>query len=333
MIVFFFIVIACMRVVQSYSGKQVSMLTDTRMKFFEYGAYYQFVSAALSVVLLIFGGFYGFDVPTALCSLLTALLFAVNLYASMEALKGGTLVLCSMFSQGGLFVPCFLGIFLFDEPMSVFQWIGLAAFVCSAGLLASGSNQVSKKLTARTVVMLFFDLLANGFVMVVQKYFALLVPNGNVAVYSFMTFAFNATILFGCALCLFLFGRKKAKSVAKAALYSPERAGAGEIAEQEKPIAETESSENTVRKYPFEKLHKKHYIFGAALGLAVFLINILVTTLSKTVPSVVLFPISSAISLSITTLIGAVVYKEKLTVKNLFGVLLGLASIIVMNVL
>ena len=173
MIVGLFIIIACMRVIQSYSNKQVSMLIDSRMKFFEYGAYYQFVSAAFSIVTLCIAGFYGLDGVTAICALLSALLFAVELYAGIEALKGGTMVLCSMFAQGGLFVPCILGIFLFNEPMSIFQWLGLAVFVCSAGLLASGSNESGQKLTWRTVGMLFLSFLSGGFVMVVQKYFAI----------------------------------------------------------------------------------------------------------------------------------------------------------------
>lgn len=276
------------------------MLIDSRMKFFEYGAYYQFVSAAFSIVTLCIAGFYGLDGVTAICALLSALLFAVELYAGIEALKGGTMVLCSMFAQGGLFVPCILGIFLFNEPMSIFQWLGLAVFVCSAGLLASGSNESGQKLTWRTVGMLFLSFLSGGFVMVVQKYFAILVPDGNVAMFSFLTFAFNAVILAGAALALFIFGGK---------------------------------TEDGQRKYAYEKLHKKQYVFGALLGLAVFAINLIVTSMAKKVPSVVLFPVSSAISLAITTTIGAVVYKEKLTLKNVCGVVLGLASVIVINVL
>ena len=300
MVALCFIVIACMRVVQSYCGKRASTLVNSRMNFFEYGAFYQFVSAMLAVITLCVSGFYGFDFPTAVCALLAAVLFAINLYANIEALKGATMVLCSMFAQGGLFVPCILGIFLFNEPMNIFQWLGLATFVVSAGLLAGSSNKENKKLTLRTVLMLFLDFLANGFVMVVQKYFAILVPNGNVAVYSFLTFSFNTIILVACAGCLFLFG------------------------------GETDEGK---RKYPYEKMDKKQYVFGALLGLAVFLINWLVTTLARTVPSVVLFPVSSAISLAITTAVGAIVYKEKITLKNLCGILLGLASIIVINVL
>ena len=79
-------------------------------------------------------------------------------------------------------------------------------------------------------------------------------------------------------------------------------------------------------------LSKTLLICGALLAFALFVINYLVTELGKTVDSVILFPVSSALTISITTLIGWVVFKEKLTIKNFIGLVVGLLGIVVIGI-
>lgn len=55
------------------------------------------------------------------------------------------------------------------------------------------------------------------------------------------------------------------------------------------------------------------------------------TTLAKSVSSVALFTVTSALSVIITCIVGAAMFKEKLTVKNIIGLLLGFASIVIVN--
>ena len=286
-----------MRVIQKVCSKKASNLLDSSDKFFRYGAYYQGMSAVFALILLCFVGFYGFDLITFLCAFLTAIFFALDLYSGIEAIKGATLGVCNMAAMGGLFIPCIVGIFLFNEPMSLWQWFGLAIFVASIYFLASDSKATYNKFTKKTLLMLITSFLVNGAVMVVQKYFAILAPGGNVAAYSFLTFGFNAVIMLICFAVLWLKGRK------------------------------------AVEPSKLEKLPKRLYIYGALLAVAVFAINQLVTTMAQTVPSVILFTVSSAISVIITCIVGATVFKEKITWKNIIGLILGIGSIVIVNVL
>ena len=64
-----------------------------------------------------------------------------------------------------------------------------------------------------------------------------------------------------------------------------------------------------------------------------FTLNLLITMLAKTVPSVVLFPVSACIAITITTLIGAIVFKEKLTLRKIIGIAFGIGSIVIINLL
>ncbi len=302
MVILFFVVIAVMRVVQRISGKKASALVNDRATFFEYGAYYQAISAALAVIYLCFVGFRGFDIPTLICAGIAALFFAVELYASIEAIKGCSLVVNQMVASGGLLVPCVAGIFLFDEPMGIWQWLGLALFFLSVYLLASDSKKENKTFTAKTLLMLLLTFIAEGAIMLVQKYFAIYSPNGNVGLYSALTFGLNAAFLLTCRLVLLL----------------------------QKSKAEGEEGK---RLFPLKKMDNKLFLYGGLLAVALFTINQLVTTMAKTVPSAVLFTVSSALSILITCIVGATIFKEKITVKKIIGMLVGFVAIVIVSVL
>jgi drug/metabolite transporter (DMT)-like permease len=160
------------------------------------------------------------------------------------------------------------------------------------------------KITVKTIVMLVITLLAGGGTMVAQKAFAKIVPNGSVAMYSFLMFALNAIILYACY--------------------------AGSIfGEKGKACAEQKQEEI---KQP-KGLSKTLLICGLILAFAVFLINMLVTELGKSVDSAILFSVSYAISIIITILVGSIYYKEKITLKNVIGVVLCVGALAIINFL
>lgn len=309
---FFFILIGLARIIESLCNKRTSSLVTSRTKFFAYGAYYEAASAAFSLIALVFAGFYGFDGITVLCAAAQGLMFIFELFTNLAAIRGGTLILCNMFAMGGLIIPCVAGIFLFDEAMSLGQWAGLALFIVSAAILASDSNKTNVKLTPKTLVLLIVNLLVNGGVMIFQKVFALYRPDGNVALYSFLTFAINAVVLSICLLVRTLINKR-----------TPALTGAA-------PEPGVSGNENADTHTRFEKIL---YLYGALLALAIFTLNLLVTMLAKTVPSVVLFPVSACIAITVTTLIGAIVFKEKLTLRKIIGIAFGIGSIVIINLL
>ena len=294
-----FLIIALMRVVQAVCNKKASTLVIGRRSFFGYGAFYQFTAAFFSLLYLWKTGFSGWNAETVLLALCSALFLTVNLFADLEAVKGAPLAVCTMFAMGGLFLPCVIGIFLFNEPMRVMQWLALAVFIVSIYLLGSESATAEKRLTIKTVLMLVLSCFANGMVMLTQKYFAFRVADGNVAFYSCLTFTMSALIL-GCCF------------LGQSGLFK--------------------------RKQRVEKRQSRTafpgmlYVYGTALAFALFMINLLVTMLAGTLSSVVLYTVSSCITIMITTLVGFFGFQEKLTVKNLAGLLLGILSVVFSNI-
>lgn len=79
------------------------------------------------------------------------------------------------------------------------------------------------------------------------------------------------------------------------------------------------------------KLGKTLYICGIALAAAVFVINQFATTLTALLPPVFLFTFINGGGTIISTLVAAVMYKEKLSVYSILGVIIGIGSMIMIK--
>lgn len=76
------------------------------------------------------------------------------------------------------------------------------------------------------------------------------------------------------------------------------------------------------------RLSKKLLVCGLALAVAVFVINQPATLSTALVSPVVLFAFINGGGTIIATVVAAVLYREKLTVSSVAGVLLGIASLV-----
>ena len=80
------------------------------------------------------------------------------------------------------------------------------------------------------------------------------------------------------------------------------------------------------------KLDKRIYFWSIFLAIAVFLVSQLITLCASTVSPVVLFSITCGGATIISTMVGAVVYKEKFTKETAIGVILGVGALIMIKV-
>jgi drug/metabolite transporter (DMT)-like permease len=307
LIVLSFGAIALMRVAQKVTAKKVSREVQGRM-FFRYGGYYNLLSALFSLITLFMVGFDGFNIPTILCALATAICLALELFATIEGLKVTTLVVNQMFSVGALIIPCIVGIFFFNEPMSIWQWLGVLLFAIAMYFMVSETKvkQDKKKgrFSLKTILLLLLTLFSGGGTMVAQKAFAVVVPNGSVATYSFLMFALNAIILYVGY-------------------------GISSLAKNNK----TQTMETELQEKQNCGLPRGLIVCGLILAFAVFVINMLVTELGKYISSAILFSVSYAIGIVITILVGAIFYKEKITIKNIIGIVLCVGALALINFL
>ncbi len=79
------------------------------------------------------------------------------------------------------------------------------------------------------------------------------------------------------------------------------------------------------------RLNRTLLLCGAALAGALFVINQLATTLTTALPPVVLFTVINGGATIISTLVAAILYGERLTVRSVAGVLLGILSMVIIK--
>ena len=289
-------IILVMRVVQSSFSKRASNLLPESVsgKTFYFGVSKLFAAAFALVAILIGGDFSLPDLPTVSIAALSGISLAISSICSTLAIRTGTIVLNSLFGTAGLLVPCIAGIFWFDQPMSWPQWVGIAVLFFSAYLLIASSKEIYSTFSLKTFLLLLGSLLSNGLTMLFQMLFSRQVPDGNVSVFSFFTFAIPAVLLFAAAP---LFRQKGQPS--------------------EKPLT--------------QMLPKELVIYALLLSFAVFVINQLATLASATVPPAVLFALINGGATIISAIVGAAMFRERLTFKSVCGILLGVVSLVVIK--
>ena len=301
-IILFFLIIGLMRVVQKVCSKKVSNQIENNV-YFHYGAYYQLLSAVFSLIALFFVDFQGFDWQTFWLAVGAAVFTAIVLFTEIEALKGSSLIVGQMFDAGSIVIPCLFGHFFGSQPMTIWQWLGLLLFMVAMYLMLSqsGKNKDAKqtKLSPKTLILLIVMWLAAGGLMVIQNG----VGETHSEMFCFIMFAVNALVLYVCYFVQGLLAKKSKRNIGE-----------------------------TQNKF-FKPLSKLFLVCGAFLALALFAINFLVVNLSTKLSALgqqpLLFPLSAAIAITVTTLVGRFVYKEKMFLRNVIGMVLSAIAVII----
>lgn len=272
-----------------------------------YGAYRNAISALLGLILvLISGGGFRLGATGLLISLCSGVMLSVSGFCGIMCLKTGTVSLASIFSTAGILIPIIAGVF-FGTPVSAMQCAGLALFFVSAYLLIGDSKKATGKFTVATFFLLIGCLFAEGLTMLSQQAFTKYVPDGSVSAFSFITFCIAAV----SNLVMFAFFRNK--KIPVPGEEKPENSGP--------PAAPVQSV----------KFSKRLTVCGIALAVAVFVINQFATLATALVSPVILFTFINGGGTVISTVVAAIMYKEKLTPQKIAGVAVGIVSLVVVK--
>lgn len=289
------IIMLC-RVAQHLCTKKTSNQMTGMLCFFKYSAYRQLLSAAFGfgLILIAHSGFQC-DSATIVISVFSGLMLVLASGLSLAILKTSTVALASLFSTAGILVPCIAGIFLFHTPMSIGQWVGVLLFFVAAYFLISSSAKIYCKPSAKAFLMLLGLMLAEGFTMLAQQMFTHYVPDGDVSVFSFLSFGIVGVFMLIAAL---LNRNRSDEKEAASSKLTPDLLG-----------------------------------LGAVLSAAVFIINQLATLATAIVPPAVLFTFINGGSTIIGAIVAALFFHEKLTPRSIAGILLGVAALVIIKIM
>ena len=295
MAIFYISIIMVMRVIQSIYSKKANLTIPNGVSaYVKYITISKFLAAFFATIALFFSKeSFHFNLQGFIIATCSGICLTINSFCGIKALSGGTMVLNSVFATSGLLIPCVLGIFVFNEPMSFFQVICIIALIVSVILLIGSSKKIFKGFSLSILKYLLGSFLTNGSVMFCQKLFGFLQPNGNVTMFSLLTFLIPSVLL------LIFWGFIKARD-------------AKEKANEE----------------PFPKAL---VLYAVYLAFAVFIVQQFVTLLTPMLSSAVLFTFVNGGATIITTIVGAILYKEKITLKSAVAIIIAIISLILIK--
>ncbi len=295
LIILLLMVVMLMRVLQSVFNKKAALVLPGGLKpYISYITFSKLLAAVFAFVLVIQEGNYsGINSEALLIASCSGLCLAIGSVCGIKALLGGTVALSSMFGTAGMIIPIILGIFVFNEPVSPLQWLCIAVLFVSVLLLVSSVKSTLKNFSFKTVGYLIGSFVSNGLVMFCQKLFGERQPNGNVAMFSMLTFLVPTVVL---AVILGVMCATKAEKQTSAIL------------------------------------PKKLVLYSAILAFAVFVIQQVVTMLTGELSGAVLFTVVNGGATVIAAIVGAIMYKEKITVRSCIGIILGIAAMVCIKI-
>lgn len=295
--------IGVLRIFQSSLNKQSSKHLESINTYLRFGVYFESVAALFALFYLCILGFNGFNSFTVVCSLLMGTAFLIELTTSLKALQNAPLPLCTMCSLGGgIILPAISGIFFFNEPMNVFGWLGVALFFISAYFLMPYEKK-TVHIKKSTVVFLLCNFVINGCCGIISKFFAVGKEDGNAAMFACLSYVF-AAILFG-AVVFFTKVRRDTSAQAQKL-----QAGSRQAF-----------------------LPKPVYISGGAVGVICASIVFFTTVLSRTVSIIVLNTLPNAVCLIGSLAVEALWFGNKLTLRQIIGVVLNILATVIIVLL
>lgn len=280
------------RIFQNIFTKRTSGLVSGKTELMTFTSYQYLLCMLLSLPALLSAKFVFPTAPAIIWAVIGGIAMFSSSICCLMALRSGVLfILTTLFSSISIMIPNIASIFMFKESLSLPQWIASAALIYSAYLLLGCSKEAYKTFSLKSVLFLIGIFIAEGFTMLSSKAYAAYAPGADAAFYT--SFAFGtAFILTGI---MSFFEIRKAHSSL------------------------------------FSIMNKKLCLCGFVLSLMLFIIMYLSTIAAGLVPAVILYSVVSGASLILSLLTARIFFKEPVTRKNIIGLIIAMAALIVIN--
>lgn len=255
-----------------------------------------FVVAFLSALLFTIkdiGRLFEISAFSFVLSIFFGLSIALTQIFQSKALGQGPASTVTLIYACGFLIPIFYGLFFWGESVSLFQWLGIVLLLFSLTLCLI-KKEKHRELSSWIPVAVA-AMIGSGASAVFQK--------------THQYSEFSSEISFYLLFCLFF------SSIFTGIAYL------------------FTGDEQSVKKEAVDKKRafSKNFIIPVCLGICVGVLNFLNLILSGNLPSVILFPIYNVGSMLLVILLSAIIYKDKMTMLQKIGFLLGIAAILLIG--
>lgn len=252
----------------------------------------------IGVLLIIAGGNTGQLKPTPeilAISALSGVTTSVFVVCWLISVKKGAYMMLDVFMMLGVLVPIIAGRFVFGEAIKLTQWLGIGVLFIAVMIMCSYNNSIKEKMSISALMLLIVCGAANGLTDFSQKLFVKQLSDVPVAVFNFYTYVFSAAVL-GIFLVVFSI-RERAQGAAG--------------------------------------ISGLKHIFGyiAVMSVCLFANSYFKTKAAGFLDSAQLYPLNQGLALTLSSIMSAVLFHERLTLKCIIGLALSFAGLIIINVL
>ena len=276
-------------------GKLASKETNNRILVFKYSLYGALLSVGIGLVLVLVNkATFSFDFVTLSTALLFGVMMSVCQIATLYALQVTSVAISNMSATVSIIIPCFVGMFFFNEAITAGKIIGIFVFFIAAYLIITQNGEEKRSFTMKSLIACLLIFLTSGFGSISMQLFSNYSKGISDSLFMLYSYIFNAMILFAFILLL-----KKKQNV-------------------------NEDVKTTV-------LSKKLLGLGLVKSMTLFFIQQTNVVLANQIPAAVLFPVLNSGSLIMGVIAGWLVFKEKLSAKNIIGIILAIGALVLLN--
>lgn len=286
-------------ITKAYCGKRLGNVTSKIEDAVSANLLRMFLCIIIGFVLVLIKGDYTYILPNAQSLFImgiSGIATSVFLISWLLSVNRGVYLLVEVVLMLGVLVPILTSLFWFQERISWGEWVGIVLLVLSAVIICFYNNTQKGKMDFTSLSLLFICGLSSGVIDLTQRLFVKTSPGIPASVFNLYTYVFSAVTLLPI-LCIL--AKKTGVSVV------------GEI----RRIAVRSSWTIVVMAFC---LFANSYFKTLAAGY---------------LEAAQLYPLNQGLTLILSTLMAAFLFKEKFTLISCLGVLVALLSIIFMNVL
>ena len=236
-----------------------------------------------------------FDI--SIFSLVLSVFFGISVATTQvmqaKAMGNGSSSLVTLIYSCGFLIPIFYGLIFWNEEASIFQWIGIGLIVVALFLIIYNGKGEGK--LSSWLPFAIIAMLGSGINAIFQK------------THQYSDFANELPLFLVCSLLF------SAVFTGIATLF---------IKESKSEKIQLSKKEKTIK-----------ILVPICLGICVGALNFLNLMLSGKIPSAILFPIYNIGSLILTSVISAIIFKDRITKKQFVGLAIGVIAILMVGIL
>lgn len=234
------------------------------------------------------------DTSVLIITLISGISTSVFVVSWLISVKKGAYMMLDVFCMMSVVIPLIGGYIKFGEVVKPTQWFGLAVLLAAVFIMCSYNNSIKTKMTLPSFLLLLVCGASGGFTDFSQKLFVKLAQDVPIAVFNFYTYIFSAVSLL---ICFIVFNNK--------------------------------SSE----KASFNKSIKPIFGYVLIMSACLFINSYFKTAAANYLPAAKLYPLFQGSALTMSTIMSAVFFNERLNVKCIVGILISFIALIIINVL